>query len=461
MSDADFDILSRDELRALVRQLDAQVVALTAEVERLTRSGKRQAAPFSKGTRVETPKRPGRKPGQGLFRRREAPPTEALSEPPIDVPVEEPACPRCGGELDDARIEEASVTELPEVVRPRVRLFRVAARRCRGCGRTVRGRHPEVAPDQRGATADRLGSRIMAAAHHLHYGLGVTVRKLPEVLRLLTGVTVTQGAISRDALRRAGGSVGTKYQELRNGVRDAPSVHTDDTGWRVGGEPAWLMVFETDAATVYQVRPRHRNEEVRELVPADYAGVMSTDRGKSYDAVELADVRQQKCLSHAQRSLSDVLETKTGRARWFATTLKTLLKDAVALWHERRAGPTAEFAARAHQLVMAVTDHLRDRRLSDQDNQRLLNELGRHHDAGSLLRFLHDPGIEPTNNRAERALRPAVIARKVSQCTKNARGTQAFEAWTSVLRTLARTLRGSALLDAVVQLLHPTAAQPV
>ena len=221
------------------------------------------------------------------------------------------------------------------------------------------------------------------------------------------------------------------------------------------------MVFETDAATVYQVRPRHRNEEVRELVPADYAGVMSTDRGKSYDAVELADVRQQKCLSHAQRSLSDVLETKTGRARWFATTLKTLLKDAVALWHERRAGPTAEFAARAHQLVMAVTDHLRDRRLSDQDNQRLLNELGRHHDAGSLLRFLHDPGIEPTNNRAERALRPAVIARKVSQCTKNARGTQAFEAWTSVLRTLARTLRGSALLDAVVQLLHPTAAQPV
>ena len=51
-------------------------------------------------------------------------------------------------------------------------------------------------------------------------------------------------------------------------------VHTDDTGWRVGGESAFLMAFETEDATVYQVRGRHRNDEVREVVPADYAGVM-------------------------------------------------------------------------------------------------------------------------------------------------------------------------------------------
>ena len=110
---------------------------------------------------------------------------------------------------------------------------------------------------------------------------------------------------------------------------------------------------------------------------------------------------------------------------------------------------------------MEVAWHLRDRRLSDRDNQRLLNELGRCNDAGSLLRFLDDPTVEPTNNRAERALRPAVIARKVSQCTKNARGTRAFEAWTSVLRTLSRTRRGPELLDAVVELLHPAAPHPV
>ena len=76
------------------------------------------------------------------------------------------------------------------------------------------------------------------------------------------------------------------------------------------------------------------------------------------------------------------------------------------------------------------------------------------------MRFLEEPGIEPTNNRAERALRPAVIARKVSQCTKNARGTRAFEAWTSVVRTLSRSVRGPDLLDALVRLAHPCAPQP-
>jgi len=220
------------------------------------------------------------------------------------------------------------------------------------------------------------------------------------------------------------------------------------------------MVFETDAATVYQIRARHRNEEVRERIPADYRGVMVTDRAGVYDAEIFAGVEKQKCISHVLRSLSEAVENKAGPARRFATELKSLLKRASALWRELRAGPVPDFAARARRLKMEVAWHLRDRRLADRDNQRLLNELGRCNDAGSLLRFLDAPAIEPTNNRAERALRPAVIARKVSQCTKNARGTRAFEAWTSVLRTLSRAHRGPELLDAVVQLLHPAAPHP-
>ena len=64
--------------------------------------------------------------------------------------------------------------------------------------------------------------------------------------------------------------------------------------------------------------------------------------------------------------------------------------------------------------------------------------MGWHNDRGNLLRFLDDPSIEPTNNRAERALRPAVIARKVSHCSKTARGADAFSAFTSIITTLAR-----------------------
>jgi transposase len=73
-------------------------------------------------------------------------------------------------------------------------------------------------------------------------------------------------------------------------------VHTDDTGWRVGGETAFLMAFVNSPLSVCQIRPRHRNEEVREVIPADFAGIMVCDRGRSYDAGELEGVAQQKCL---------------------------------------------------------------------------------------------------------------------------------------------------------------------
>jgi hypothetical protein len=277
----------------------------------------------------------------------------------------------------------------------------------------------------------------MAAAHVLHYGAGVPVRRVPKVLKVLTGVKVTQSAITQDALRRAQGPVGSAYQELRRSVGHSPVTHTDDTGWRVGGEPAFLMAFETDRATVYQIRSRHRNQEVREVVPSDYGGVLVTDRGRSYDSHSLAQVRQQKCLAHVLRSISQVVETKKGRGRSFGNRLKQLLREAMALWQAYHRGTAVDFAAQAQQLTQEVAYHLRDRPLTDPDNWRLQNELGWHNDRGSLLRFLKEPSIEPTNNRAERALRPAVIARKVSHCSKNTRGADAFSAFTSVLSTLA------------------------
>ena len=461
MSDADLTKLDREALVSLILQQAATIAMLQARIDEVTRSAKRQAAPFSKGTRKANPKTPGRKPGQGPFRRRMAPPLEALTEPPIPVPVVQPACCGCGGELAFDRVEEASITDLPPIPKPYVRLFEVDVHRCSACGDTTRGHHPDLAADQRGATAHRFGPRLMAAAHHFHYRLGVPVRKLPEMLWLLAGVRITQGAITLDALRQSLGPVGAKSRELADSVRHAPYVHTDDTGWREGGTAMWLMTFITDTATVYQIRPQHRNDEVRECIPSDYAGVMITDRGASYDAKELAGVKQQKCLSHVLRSIAEVLQKQTGAARSFGRTLKGLLKQALRLWHERRAGPVvSDFADRVARVIAEVSHHLRNRVLPDRDNQRLLNGLGGWHDVGALLRFLDDPSIEPTNNRAERSLRPAVIARKVSQCTKTPRGTRAFEAWTSVLGTYSRTVSGADLLDAIVNLVRPADPQP-
>jgi len=133
-----------------------------------------------------------------------------------------------------------------------------------------------------------------------------------------------------------------------------------------------------------------------------------------------------------------VLETQKGRARDCGERRKSLLQDAMQPWHGSHAGEVADCAAQAQGLRDAITHPLRHRCLTEPDHQRLLNHIGRHHEHGNLLRCLTDLGIEPPNNRAERVLRPAVSARKVSQGSKNRPGAHAFEACKSVVQTLAK-----------------------
>jgi len=455
---ADLASLSREELieiiatqQRMIENQQRQIAELRAEIEQLRRGGKRQAAPFSKGKRGENPKPPGRKPGQGPFTRRTGRLEEATETIVAPVPV---CCPHCGGNLELEGEEVATTTELPIHPRPVITAYRVSVCRCRRCGKAVRGSAPGLASDQTGATAHRVGPGVMAAAHSLHYAIGIPVRKVPAVLKELTGVSLTQGAITQDAMRRAEGVVGAIYQDLREQARKAPVVHTDDTGWRIGGRGAFLMGFDTDQATVYQIRDRHRNEEVREIIPADYPGVLVTDRGKSYDAAGLAGVAQQKCLAHLLRNASEVLAEKRGPARRFAVKLKGLLREGLSLWHARGTLRGDQFQRRSRQLEQQLTVHLRHRILRDDDNQMLLDGIGLQHDRGHILRFLKIEGVEPTNNRAERILRPAVIARKVSHCSKNQRGADAFVAFVSIAQTARKQARqtiAQALRDAFVR----------
>lgn len=453
---ADLGSLSPAELIALIRELHLQIEALRRENEELRRRQGSSAAPFSKGARKQNPKPPGRKPGQGVFLRREDPAGETGEM--IQVPVETQGCPDCGGALGPGVIEMASITDLPEAPRPVVRRYAVEVCCCKQCGRKVRGRHAELAPDQCGATAHRLGPRVKAAAHALTYGTGVPVRRVPAILEELTGIEVTQSALTQDAMKRSESSVGRAYEQLRTGVQKAAVVHTDDTGWRTGGEPAQLMVFETDTETVFQIRPQHRNEEVRELIPSGYAGVMVTDRGKSYDAAELRLVAQQKCLSHLIRNASAVAKEKRGRARQFGTKLKEILQGSIQLWRHRE--EVRGYEIRVKRMEAELTHHLRSRILQDPDNQRLLDGIGLQHDRGNVLRFLHHPQLEPTNNRAERALRPAVIARKISHCSKNQRGAHAFAAFVSLAQTLRKGPMAS-LTEALLTILRGSDSSPI
>ena len=171
MSSAEnLDLLSWEDLLALVAELQRQVMALQEQVAELAatveelrgenaqlqRSAKRQAAPFSRGTRAQQPKRPGRKLGQGPFSFRQAPWPEEITEPPVDVPVTLESCPDCGGRLSEERVDFAYITDLPPLPRPKVTQYRVWVCHCTGCGRKVRGEHPDpsagsgqaLSPDQ-------------------------------------------------------------------------------------------------------------------------------------------------------------------------------------------------------------------------------------------------------------------------------------------------------------------------
>jgi transposase len=455
----------RTEMKAALRQKDVELehlrgelaeskkenAALKKQLEEQERLSKRQAAPFSKGKKKRNPKKPGRKAGKGKFARRQPPAPEDITRT-VDVPLGSERCPFCNSaNLSAARMEHAYRTDIADPPKPEVTDYRIEVRTCLQCGRTIRGQHPQVDPTQYGASAHRLGDGVLARAHVLHYGLGIPMRKVPVILRELCGVSVTQSALQQDAIRRSKGEVGAEYARLRAGVKDSKRVFTDDTGWRIDGEPAQMMGFDTDEACVYQVRRQHRNEEVREIIPSDYTGIMHTDRGGSYDAWELEMVAQQKCCYHLIRSIEKVLERKTGPPRAFGKTLAALIDQAIELWQRYQRGDTEHYATEAKQLIAAFDRHLTPRDLGDPDNQRLLDQIGWHHAGGNLLRFLEQPDVaEPTNNRAERALRSAVIARKVSHCSKNEAGAHAYEAFKSVLETIRK--KGQSMVSGLINL---------
>ena len=362
-----------------MEKVRAENARLRAEIEALKRNNARQAAPFSKNKRKKNPTRPGRKAGQGPFRHRPAPSEEDYSGPVEDVPVSETTCPACGGDLGGDAEEIVTNTEIPPAPKPAVKAYRSHIRTCcccrAKCAGVIRRWGP---PSGRRRDGARLGPRAQAAAATLHYGDGIPQRKVPWVLKSLTGLAVTQGAITHSLIRAgtAEGPVARRYQQLRIEIKQQEAINTDDTGWRLNGYRAQLMVFDSRAVAVYQIRPQPRNEEVREVIGEHYQGLLGTDRGKSYDAKELQEVKQQKCLSHLQRSIDEVLETKRGQARCFGEGLRSLLQEANELYkafHDPEK-KLRDYDRCVRVIEVQVSYHLRERGrpLKDADNERLL-----------------------------------------------------------------------------------------
>ncbi len=441
-----------DRLREDLRRSEAERQRLRRENEKLKedleaarRAASRQAAPFSRGTRVAQPRRPGRKPGAAYGRaaHRRAP---ARVDETYDAPL--PAqCPGCGGPVRDDRVATQYQEELP-VQRPIVRRFRVHVGHCRACHRRVQGRHPLQTSDALGAAAAQLGPQAVALAVVLNKDLGLPYAKIARLWRERFGLTITASGLVH-AVRRTARQAQPTYDALCATVRGSPIVTPDETSWRVAADLQWLWAFVTPETTVYAIQPGRGLAQAAAVIGADYAGILVRDGWQSYRQFTAA--QHQSCLAHLLRTCRRLLLDYP--AQPFIDAVKTVLQDALATRARYVAGTLS-----AHGLAVA-RGHLiarLGRRLARTPSRRLTIARFQAHlitEFDAIFSFLFEPTLDATNWRAEQALRPAVVTRKMSGGgNRTARGAETQQVLTSVLRTAAQ--RGLDRTDLLVQLLH-------
>jgi len=427
-------------LQAEVDGLKARISALEEELRR----GRRQAAPFGRDRAEGAGKKPGRKPGQGEFARRESPPPEQTET--LHVPLDR--CPHCGGPIEDRKTHENFETDLP-IPLPRHRRYLTESGWCPRCRRRVRSRHPEQSVFALGAAAVGVGPNLKAIAADLHHRLGVPYAKVADHLAAKSGVTLTPSALCQSD-RRLADKLRPVYAELVAAIRQCCAVHADETGWRIGTLSAWLWVFTSKTITVYVIDKSRGHEVVVEILGREFRGVLVGDCFLAYDHRAFAEWIHQKCFAHFLKDLSRLEQEKTRGAVRFPREAAAILRDALALRNEKPKLSSRAFAHRLNALERRIDAAIaQTRRFSDPDNRRFAKRLRKHR--AHLFTFLRIDGVEPTNNRAERMLRPAVVVRKTGACNKTQAGAETHSILSSVLATAKqRAVNGIAYLASVL-----------
>jgi transposase len=407
-----------DELKQQIKNINDRNDGLSAKVAQLERKAARQAAPFriDEKHRVAERKRPGRAKGhRGVFR---AVPDYVDEE--IVVPLVQ--CPDCRGPVGSRRTVVQYVEELP-VVRAHVTKLMTEEAECPHCQKQVRSTHPLQVSLAEGAAAVQLGARALGLAVQLNKQHGLTMRKTCAVLREAFGLRLSPGGLSQ-ALARMAGKLEPAYENLLARLRTGPCVHSDETSWWVGGPGYWLWVFTNKTMTIYRVAKGRGRDLLLEMLGPGFSGVLVSDCLATYDDV---NPRQQKCYSHHLKAIR--LAGEDHPSSWLEE-VRWLLKDAMALKGQalaerQRAQRRKALEERARELLAAP----RPTTLEEKVRRRLEKQ------QDHLFTFLDVEEVEATNNLAERQLRPAVIARKVSCGNKTLKGARTWEILTSLAAT--------------------------
>ena len=442
------DRLQRDKDR-LQRERDRlrrQIGRLKEALAAARRAGFRQAAPFAKDRRQGRGGRPGRRAGAHYGRHgcRRRPPRAAEAHT-----ARASACPDCGGAVAVDRVATQYQEDLP-AVRPVVRRFDVEVGHCSRCGRRVQGRHALQTSDALGAASAQLGPGVVALVVEMHTHLGVPLAKVAHLLRTRFGLTVTAGGLAH-VLHRAARDAAPTYTALCEQVRNAPVVTPDETGWRVGAVRHWLWAFATPETTVYAICPGRGFDDAVTVLDAEFDGVLVRDGWAPYRRFDRA--LHQTCLAHLLRRCKHLRDDHP-RSRW-AVQVEAVLQAGLALRDRRDDGRLTDHGlASVRGRLLARLGRLIDTPPLLDDAERFAAHL--HTEFAAVFAFLWDPSVDATNWRAEHAIRPAVVTRKVCGGNRTRHGADTQQVLASVVRTAhQRHLDLTALLATVLRATHP------
>ncbi|MCX5654076.1 MAG: IS66 family transposase [Planctomycetota bacterium] len=409
-----------------INELEEEVVQLKARLryqERTAAEGPFGSSTPSSKVPVKPDTLPERQARRGGARaghvghgRASVPPEEA--DRMADVPVTATTCPHCGETLLDHGKRRRTVFDLPPVRRVRI-VYRLARKRCPRCGRTVQARPPGVPPK------GLFGNGLLVHVATQHYLYGVPLGTLTRQL----GVGI--GSLMK-ALHQLAGLLAAVIPRLVRGYREAPVKHADETGWRNDGQNGYGWFFGTPDLSLFRFRRSRAAAVAREVLGKKrLRGVLVVDR---YSAYNKTPCRIQYCYAHLLRDVQD-LEKKFPQepeVQRFVATLAPLLAQAMRLRTEvRHRGRFRREASRLRRRIETVAK-APARHPAIQARQDLFRQK-----ADRLYHWTGDPAIPAENNRAERALRPLVIARKVSFGSQSEAGARTREILMTVLQTLA------------------------
>jgi transposase len=423
------------QLRAEVAQLKATVEELARRLGRTSRNSSQPPsadppqARSQRGHREPSGRRPGGQPGHDGQTRALVP----VEKADVIVPLKPVQCARCEQLLlgEDPHPERHQVTEILPV-RPVITEYQVHHLVCPGCGAVNRAIWPAGVP------MGGFGPRVQAITALCTGAYHLSKRTTQRVLEDLFGVSLGLGTVT--SLEQATvQAVAEPVAEARAYVQAQPAAYLDETGWREGPQRAWLWTAVTTWVTVFVVRLSRSGQVAQELLGERFWGYLVTDRWSAY--AWYPPWRRQVCWAHLLRDIEAMIE-REGGSREIGEALRAQVHQMFHWWHRVRDGTLApaSFACYMRPIRREVERLLEaGQRCGVPKTEGTCREMLKLRQA--LWTFVRHPEVEPTNNTAERAIRPGVLWRKGSFGTQSAAGSRFVESMMTVVATLKQQHR--------------------